>query len=155
NVLVRPSGAGLPEVIVIESADPQVIYVPRYDPATVIYAPAPGTPYPYYWSAPYPYYYDPAAPFFMGLFVGTSIGYGRDWDDHEIHQGDINIDNTVNIDRNTLKERLENRQNSRLSDRIRNNPENVWRPSDTAARLDRQALADRAPGRSIGDGSNR
>jgi hypothetical protein len=131
NVAVQSGGSGVPQVIVIESASPQVIYVPTYEPTTVIYAPPPGYPYyPYYWSAPYPYYYHPAAPFFMGTFVGVTIGYGCDWDDHDIYHGDINIEN-VNINRDQAKERLENRKNSELANQIRRNPENVWRPDQS------------------------
>jgi hypothetical protein len=134
NVSVQSGGSGAGQVIVIEPAKPQVIYVPTYEPATVIYAAPPGYPYPfypYYWSAPYPYYYDPAAPFSMGAFVGVAIGFGCSWSDHDIYRGDINIDN-ININRNEVRQRIENRQNSNVANQIRRNPENVWRPDRSA-----------------------
>ena len=61
------------QIIKIESASPEVIYVPTYSPATVIvHQPA---PYVYHYSAPYPYYYNPAAVFWTGMFVGAAISY--------------------------------------------------------------------------------
>ena len=65
------------KVIRIESASPEVIYVPVYQPARVIvHYPA---PYRYVYSAPYPYYYNPAATFWTGMFVGAAIAYGVGW----------------------------------------------------------------------------
>jgi len=55
------------EVIKIVSADPQVIYVPTYQPTTVIY-----TTTPVYYAAPAPVYYSPGAAFFTGMFVGSA-----------------------------------------------------------------------------------
>jgi hypothetical protein len=131
NVAVQPSGAGAQQVVVIESANPQAIYVPTYQPATVTYAASPGYVYPYYWSAPYPYYYDPGATFYMGVFVGTSIGFGCSWHDHDIYRGDINVE-SVNVNREQAKTRINDVQNSDLANQIRQNPENVWRPDPAA-----------------------
>lgn len=83
------------DIIIIQPADPQVIYVPTYNP-TVVY----GTWwYPAY--PPYPVYvYPPGAAMFaftVGVAWGAAWyhGYGHcDW-----HGGDINIDRDVNIDR--------------------------------------------------------
>lgn len=130
KISVQSGGSAAPQVIVIEPANPQVIYVPTYEPSTVVVAAPPGYPYPYYpyyWSAPYPYYYSPAAPFFMGTYVGVAIGFGCDWDDHDIYHGDINVDN-ININRDNAKQRIEDRRNSDVANQIRRNPENVWRP---------------------------
>ena len=78
------------QTIIIKSASPEVIYVPRYDPAVVVvHQPA---PYPYYYSHPYPYYYSPAATFWTGMFVGAAIGYGVGW-----RHGDVNINRNVNV----------------------------------------------------------
>jgi hypothetical protein len=77
--------AGQP--IVINSTDPDIAYVPSYDPATVVnqaYVSAPPVAY----ANPYLSYHSPAAPFFTGLLFGTAIGYGLDWDDDDI---DIDI----------------------------------------------------------------
>ena len=78
--------------ITVESKDPEVIYVPQYDPAPVVYNNYTNYPPPQY-SDPYPPYWAPAATFFTGMFVGAAFSYGFDWDN-----GDIDIDNDINID---------------------------------------------------------
>ncbi len=89
--------------IVIESAEPNVIYVPTYDPAPVVNNTYVNYPPPVY-SDPYPSYYAPAATFFTGALVGATFAYAFDWDNDDIDidccdSGDIDIDNNVNIDR--------------------------------------------------------
>jgi len=79
--------------ITIESSSPEVIYVPQYDPQPIVYNNYTNYPPPYY-SDPYPPYWAPAATFFAGAFVGAAFAYGFDWDN-----GDIDIDNDVNISR--------------------------------------------------------
>jgi Protein of unknown function (DUF3300) len=114
----QPGGSGTPEVVVIESTSPEFVYVPVYEPTTVVHV---ASSYPYQWSAPYNYYYDPWAPFYMGAFFGAAIGFGCDWDDHNIYLGD------VSLDRDKLKQRLDASGNSGLAERIGRNPENRWR----------------------------
>jgi len=75
------------EVIKIVSADPQVIYVPTYQPTTVIYQTT-----PVYYAAPHPVYYSPGAAFFTGMFVGSAIRYGTGWG-----SGSVDINRNVNI----------------------------------------------------------
>ena len=80
------------ETIIIESANPQVIYVPSYNP-TVVYG---SWWYPAY--PPYPYYppgYGTGAAFVTGVAIGAAWGYA--WGHANWHGGDVNI----NIDRNT------------------------------------------------------
>ena len=86
------------ETIVIQPANPEVIYVPQYQPAqVVVYS---STPYAWgYYPTPYPSYYYPYAPgaaFATGLIWGAAIGgaWGMGW-----NHGQIN--NNVNINRNT------------------------------------------------------
>ena len=88
------------EIIIIQPANPEVIYVPQYTPSTVItYGVAPV--YGYY-PAPYPSYYYPYAPgaaLAAGVIWGAAIGAawnGGRWG-ADYNGGDINID----IDRNT------------------------------------------------------
>lgn len=88
------------EAIVIESASPQVVYVPTYNP-TVVY----GTwAYPAY---PPAYYYPPGyvagtalVSFGVGMAVGAAWGYG--WGHCDWHGGDVDIDvnRNTNINRN-------------------------------------------------------
>jgi hypothetical protein len=83
------------ETIVIESASPQVVYVPTYNP-TVVY----GTwPYPAYPPATYypPGYVAGTAmlSFGVGMAVGAAWGYG--WGHCDWHGGDVDVD----VNRNT------------------------------------------------------
>ncbi len=87
------------EIITIVPADPQVIYVPQYNPATVVVYGAPAWGY---WPTPYPSYYYPYAPgaaLAAGVIWGAAIGaawngghYGANYGG-----GDININRNTNI----------------------------------------------------------
>lgn len=70
------------EIIIIESTNPQVVYVPSYSP-TVVYGTWGYPAYP-------PYYYYPPPPaytFSMGVAVGSYYGYGHcDW-----HGGNVYV----------------------------------------------------------------
>lgn len=92
------------EVIKIVPADPQVIYVPQYNPTTVVVT---GSPPPAYYPTPYPVYYypyPPGAAFATGLIWGAAIGAA--WDGGHYHadyhggSANINIDRTNNININ-------------------------------------------------------
>jgi hypothetical protein len=93
------------EVIQIIPADPQIIYVPQYNPAAVVvYTSAPV--YGYY-PAPYPVYYypyPPGAAFATGLIWGAAIGaawrggaWGCNWsggtinNNVTINRGNVNV----------------------------------------------------------------
>ena len=84
------------EVIVIEPASPQVIYVPSYSP-TYVYGP-PVYPYP-------PIYYPPYTPgaAFVGFSVGIMIGaaWGGAWGHCGWGHNDINVNVNNNFNRNT------------------------------------------------------
>jgi hypothetical protein len=87
------------EIIKIVPADPQVIYVPQYNPTTVVVQSAAPV---YVYSPPYPSYYypyPPGAAFAAGIIWGAAIGaawnggyYGANW-------GGSN--NNITINRNT------------------------------------------------------
>jgi hypothetical protein len=83
------------ETVYIEPADPQVIYVPQYNPTTVIVQSAP----PVYYPTPYPSYYypyPPGAALAAGVIWGAAIGAA--WSgNHYGCCGDANI----NVSRNT------------------------------------------------------
>jgi len=92
------------EVIKIVPADPQVIYVPQYNPTTVVVT---GSPPPAYYPTPYPVYYypyPPGAAFATGLIWGAAIGAA--WDGGHYHadyhggNANINIDRSNNININ-------------------------------------------------------
>jgi hypothetical protein len=88
------------QVVVIEPAQPDVVYVPSYDPE-VVYGPPPPS-YPYY-PYTYPGYYPGmglawgAAGFALGAWAG---GY---WGNCDWNHGDVNINNNNNFNRNYNK----------------------------------------------------
>jgi hypothetical protein len=85
------------ETVIIEPADPQVIYVPQYNPTTVVVA-SPTPVYAYY-PTPYPSYYypyPPGAALARGVIWGAAIGAA--WSGNRYGCcGDVN----VNVNRNT------------------------------------------------------
>src|SRR5262245_13589232 len=84
------------QVIVIEQANPEVTYVPSYDPQMVYGAPPPAYPY-------YPYTY-PGYYAGMGLAFGTGLVLGgawaNNWGNCDWNHGDVNINNNNNFNRN-------------------------------------------------------
>src|SRR6184192_3726593 len=87
------------QVVVIEPAQPNVVYVPSYDPQ-VVYGPPPPA-YPYY-PYTYPGYYPGmglawgAAGFALGAWAGGA------WGNCNWGNGDININNNNNFNRNNI-----------------------------------------------------
>ena len=93
------------EVIIVEQASPQVVYVPSYDPV-VVYGP-PVYPYPPIYYPPAGYYAGRAIAFGAGVAMGAfwgggGWGWGCGWGNNDI---DINVNNNfnrnANINRNT------------------------------------------------------
>ena len=84
------------QVIVIEPTQPDVIYVPQYDPAAVYGA----WPYPAY----PPYYYPPAGGYLAAGAIGFGVGFalGAWAGNNNNWGGSVNwTNNNINIDRNT------------------------------------------------------
>jgi hypothetical protein len=86
-------------VIVIEQANPQIVYVPSYDPV-VVYGPA-YYPYPPIYYPPWGYYAAGAAISFgygvmMGAFWGGGWGWGCGWGGNNVY-----INHNNNFNRNT------------------------------------------------------
>ena len=85
------------EAIVIEQANPDVVYVPSYDPQMVYGAPPPAYPY-------YPYTY-PGYYAGMGLAFGTGLVLGgiwanNKWGNCDWKHGNVNINNNNSFNRN-------------------------------------------------------
>ncbi|HUO99320.1 MAG TPA: DUF3300 domain-containing protein [Rhizomicrobium sp.] len=112
NVVVEQAPAGGGQTIVkIEPANPQVIYVPAYDP-TVVYG---GWGYPAY----PPYYWPPYPAYYPGYYPGAGLAFGIGlvaagaifadcnscWGGDDIN---INSDRARNVDRNFDSSRLKN-----------------------------------------------
>jgi hypothetical protein len=106
------------QTIIIKSADPEIIYVPTYDPAPIVEHHYTSYPPPVY-STPYPYYYAPGAAFVTGMFVGAAFSYAFDWNNNDIdidccgdRNNNINIGNgNTNIDRDSVKNKFNGDRN--------------------------------------------
>jgi hypothetical protein len=104
-----PAGAPAPQIIVIESASPEVIYVPTYNP-TVVYGAWPYPAYPPYYY--YPPAYVPGAAFFsfsVGVVVGGAIWGNCNW-------GSSNVDIDVNRYNNFNRNEINHNRNTNISD---------------------------------------
>ncbi len=95
------------QTIIIEPSNPQVVYVPTYNP-TVVYGVWPYPAYPPY------YYYPPgyaagaaAFGFATGVAVGAAWGYA--WGHADWHGGDVDVDvnRNANINRNIDRTKYE------------------------------------------------
>src|SRR5438093_3258744 len=98
------------QVIMVEDANPDVVYVPSYDP-TVVYGP-PAPEYPYY---PYTYPgYVPGTALMWG--AGVALGaaawgaWGGHWGDCDWNGGNVKINNNYNYNRNNNFNRNVSRQ---------------------------------------------
>jgi hypothetical protein len=96
------TGGSSQQTIIIESADPQVVYVPSYNPS-VVYGTWPYPAYP-------PVYYPPPPGYYFGSAVVAGIGFAAGvaiidslWGDCDWGGGDIDIDvdryNNINSNR--------------------------------------------------------
>jgi hypothetical protein len=88
------------QVVIIEQANPEVIYVPSYNP-TVVYGP-PVYPYPpIYYPPPGYYAAGVAISFGIGLAMGAAWGGGWGWGCGWGGNNDITINNNNNFNRNS------------------------------------------------------
>ncbi|MBV1916247.1 MAG: DUF3300 domain-containing protein [Pseudomonadales bacterium] len=94
-------------VIIIEPADPQIIYVPTYNPV-VIYGPWWYPAYPPYYYYPPPIYRRPGYGIGVGIGFGIGIGVthamwgGFGWHSHSVNinvnrYNSINVNNKINV----------------------------------------------------------
>jgi hypothetical protein len=102
KVIVEPAPqAPTQQVIVIEPAQPQVVYVPAYNP-TVVYGPWPYPAYPpYYWPTP-GYVFGSALmsgiAFGTGIAITNALWGGFDWGRNDVNIN-VNRYNNVNVNR--------------------------------------------------------
>src|SRR5947208_5660538 len=109
------------QVIVVQPANPEVVYVPSYDPTVVYGAPAPEYPY-------YPYTYPGYVPgtalmWGAGIALGAAAwgAWGGHWGDCNWGGGDVNINNNNNFNRNS--NRNVNRGQAGQGNRWQHNPQ--------------------------------
>jgi hypothetical protein len=92
------------ETVVIQPANPQVVYVPTYSP-TVVYGAWPYPAYPpyYYYPPPPPYY--PALTLAAGIAIGAAWGYA--WGNCNWHGGGVNynINQNINVNNSINREK--------------------------------------------------
>jgi hypothetical protein len=143
KVTVEQTPAGQTTVI-IEPADPQVVYVPTYNP-TVAYG---GWPYPAY--PPY-YYYPPgyyAGAAWLSFGIGIAVG-GALWGDCDWHGGDVDIDidrynefNRDKISNRNWEHKPEHRKGAQYRDKA--SQRKYGQASNRAAASTREAYRGRA-----------
>ncbi|MCE5186048.1 MAG: DUF3300 domain-containing protein [Planctomycetaceae bacterium] len=130
------------DTIIIESPDPQVIYVPSYNP-TVVYGTWPYPAYPPYAYYP-PSYYAGSNLLSFGLGVAAGAAWGYAWGDCDWHGGDIDVD----VDRNFNSNRNINRDRYRSEfsggkgtwqHKAQNRKGVAYRDNATASRFNRGA----------------
>jgi len=136
--------------IIIQPANPEVVYVPRYEPEILYvpdYAPEPIAYYP----DPYPNYWYPTATFFAAAVTGAVWAAAVDWDDWGVWggrwHGDVDVDfdcdhcfNNINgkvnfrdvdwknVDRSKLKidrDQIANFDRTKITNEIRSNNHNA------------------------------
>ena len=132
KVVVQPaSSTSTTQTIVIEPANPQVVYVPTYNP-TVVYGAWPYPAYPPVYMPPPPGYaiasgFVGGLAFGAGIAVANSLWGGVNWNNHDVNinvnrYNNINVNNrinstngTANWNRNTNVERRQNFNNANLN----------------------------------------
>jgi hypothetical protein len=122
-------------IIQIEPSNPQVVYVPQYNP-TVVYGSWPYPSYPpTYWPPPYGYYPGQALAAGMAFGVGIAIT-GALWGGFNWGHGDVN----VNVNRYNSVNNVNNRISGNGNQRWNHNPENrrgtPYRDSASRQRFD-------------------
>jgi hypothetical protein len=137
------------KTIIIEPANPQVVYVPTYNP-TVVYGP--------WWYPAYPpyYYYPPgyvagAALFSFGVGVAMGAAWGYAWGGCNWGRGnvDVNINRNTNINNNIDRSKHQNKVTTGQGGRgeWKHNPEHrkgvSYRDQGTAQKFDRAGSGSR------------
>jgi len=155
------------ETVVIQSANPETVYVPTYDPQVVVQQTYTSYPPPTYYP-PAPPYYAPAATFFAGALTGAAFAYAFDWNDNDINinygdnccrGGNVNIGNDVNIGSGNRAQNIDSkrfnadRQNVNGRDQLKWNGNQQRQKRETAAGARRSQSA--APLGQSGAGTNK
>jgi uncharacterized membrane protein YgcG len=138
------------QTIIIESASPDVVYVPVYDPV-VVYGP--------WWYPAYPpyYYYPPgyvagAAAFSFAAGVAIGVAWGYAWGGCNWHNGDVNINVNKNINVNHNIDRSQYEQKFKDNNgNWKHDPSHrdgvAYRDQGTAQRFNRASTTDAAKSR--------
>jgi hypothetical protein len=138
-----PSGK---QVIEIQQANPDVVYVPSYDP-TVVYGAAPPE-YPYY-----PYTYPGYVPgtalaWGAGIALGAAAwgAWGGNWGNCDWNGGNVNINNNNNFNRNNNFKRNVSRQGGNWQHNSQHRGNAPYGNRQTANKFGGQGAANRPGG---------
>ncbi|MFO0859622.1 MAG: DUF3300 domain-containing protein [Phycisphaerales bacterium] len=118
-----PAGSATPQTIVIQPAQPQVVYVPTYNP-TVVYG---AWPYPAY--PPYPYYppgYVASNVLSFGVGVACGVAWGYAWGNCNWNHGNVNVNINQNINYNNQINRNNYQNNFNRNNANFNNGQGQW-----------------------------
>ncbi|MDR3099026.1 MAG: DUF3300 domain-containing protein [Paraburkholderia sp.] len=175
KVIVQPAtGTSTTQTIVIEPANPQVVYVPTYNP-TVVYGAWPYPAYPPVYMPPPPGYaiatgFVSGLAFGAGIAVANSLWGGFGWGSHDVNinvnrYNNINVNHridtnhsTANWNRNANVERRNqnfNRGNQNLNRGNLNGQHNQFRGYDQSRSQAMQTLQNRTGQNMSGNASQR
>ena len=104
-------------VYIIEPANPQVVYVPTYNPV-VVYGPWPYPAYPPYYYYPPGYVAGPAFVFSVGIIIGSAMWGGCHWGGGNVYinHNTYNNFNRTNIGNGNWEHRPEHRKGAQYRD---------------------------------------
>ncbi|WP_232071591.1 DUF3300 domain-containing protein [Paraburkholderia pallida] len=161
KVVVQPAtGTSTTQTIVIEPANPQVVYVPTYNP-TVVYGAWPYPAYPPVYMPPPPGYalatgFVSGLAFGAGIAVANSLWGGFGWGNHDVNinvnrYNNINVNNrissnnsTANWNRNAnVERRNQNFNGQRAGNANLNGQRNQFRGYDQSRQQAAQTLQNR------------
>ncbi|MFP6561163.1 DUF3300 domain-containing protein [Paraburkholderia sp. B3] len=166
KVVVQPaSSTTTTQTIVIEPANPQVVYVPTYNP-TVVYGAWPYPAYPPVYMPPPPGYaiatgFMTGLAFGAGVAVANSLWGGFNWGAHDVNinvnrYNNINVNNRINTNNATSNwNRNQNveRRNQNFNGNNLNQQRNQYRGYDQSRQQAAQAFQNRT-GQSMGGNAN-
>lgn len=168
KVVVQPAtGTSTTQTIVIEPANPQVVYVPTYNP-TVVFGAWPYPAYPPVYMPPPPGYAMASAfvgglAFGAGVAVANSLWGGFNWNNHDVNinvnrYNNVNVNNRINTNNATsnwnrnanVERRQQNFNNANL-----NGQRNQYRGYDQSRTQAMQTLQNRTGQNMSGNASQR
>jgi hypothetical protein len=139
-----PAPAPTQQTIVIEQTNPQVVYVPTYNP-TVVYGAWPYPAYPPYYYYPPGYVAGAAITFGVGMAVGAAMWGGCNWGGGDV---DVDVNKNNNFNQTVNRgDRQTQRTNVQGGDRqkFQHNPEHrkgvQYRDQGTQQRYNKQGPA--------------
>ncbi len=95
----KPTGTQS-QTIIIEPANPEIVYVPTYNP-TMVYGPWPYPAYrPFYWYPPGYAFASSAISFGVGMAVGAALWGGCNWGHSDVN---VNINKYNNFNKTNIK----------------------------------------------------